>query len=390
MRGPTTLLLAGLGVAVLVCARAADNSFRADDFVFLDHVMRAKSLGELLHSSSDFAFYRPAALALFSVEHRLFGFWAGGYLVVNFLLHLANAWLLLRVLGRLGVGAWVGMVATALFLLGVGHYAKQLLWACTSGGVAAVTTSLAAMLVVLNGAATARTRPPHAVVLGVWGLLLLAMALHEAALATSILVALLWRRGGTPWRHALLAFVPALIWVGLLATLSHDHPAYGRAPLGALLAPLYVLRYPGFMLLPIQPEQSVLALPLQMILAAAMLALTIALLRRGGPGPAKFLVLWLYAALLPYGLITLPNWWLEIRYLYFAAMPFCALLALGLDAARRHPDGRLRRVVVATTTVFVLSAFALQLYIELRGDQASHSEESRRRLQEMRDRAGES
>jgi hypothetical protein len=382
-------LLAGLGVAVLVCARAVDNSFRADDFVFLDHVIQAESLGDLLRSSSNFAFYRPAALVLFWAEHRLFDFWAGGYLVVNFLLHLANAWLLLRVLGRLGASAWVGNVATALFLLGVGHYAKQLLWACTSGGLAAVTVSLAGMLVVLDGAPTARSRPRRAVVLGVWGLLFLAMALHEAALATPILVLLLWHHRGTPWRHALVAFVPALIWIGLLAGLSHDHPAYGRAPLGALLAPLYVLRYPGFMLLPIQPEQSVLALPLQIALAAAMLALAIALLRRRDPGPAKFLVLWLYAALLPYGLITLPNWWLEIRYLYFAAMPFCALLALGLDAARRHPDARLRRMVVAATTVFVLSALALQLYIEHRGDQASHSEESRR-LHELRDRAGQS
>jgi hypothetical protein len=47
-------------------------------------------------------------------------------------------------------------------------------------------------------------------------------------------------------------------------------------------------------------------------------------------------------------------------------------------------------MVVAATTVFVLSALALQLYIEHRGDQASHSEESRRRLHELRDRAGQS
>jgi hypothetical protein len=382
-------LLTGLGVAVLVCMRAVDNSFRADDFVFLDHVVQARSLGELLRSSSNFAFYRPAALALFWAEHQLFGFWAGGYIVFNLLLHATNSWLLLRVLRQLDVNAWVSRVATAFFLLGVGHYAKQLLWACTSGGLAAVTTSLVAMLLVLDPRqptdSTGRPRLP--LLLGVWALMFLAMALHEAALAMSILLALAWRRRDAAWRQMWVWFVPAVVWIGALATLSNDHPAYGRAPLGVLLAPLYVLRYPGFMLLPIQPEQSALARPLQILLAASMLGVSIAILRRRDAGTAKFLVLWLYVALLPFGLITLPNWWLEIRYLYFAAMPFCALLALGLAAVQRPPLTRLLPIAIAATTMLVIGALALQLYIEHRGDQASRSDENLRRLQDLRNAA---
>ena len=52
--------------------------------------------------------YRPITYTSFWLEHKLWGFTAAGYHVVNVLLHLANTLLLRQILLRLAVpGAWI-------------------------------------------------------------------------------------------------------------------------------------------------------------------------------------------------------------------------------------------------------------------------------------------
>jgi 4-amino-4-deoxy-L-arabinose transferase-like glycosyltransferase len=73
----------------------------------------------------------------------------------------------------------------------------------------------------------------------------------------------------------------------------------------------------------------------------------------------KFVVLWLYVVLIPFCLIRLPEGWLELRYVYFAAAPFCALLA-SAAAEVFVRSGRPIRVLVVTV---LLAAVVMSSYV---------------------------
>ena len=106
-------------------------------------------------------------------------------------------------------------------------------------------------------------------------------------------------------------------------------------------APLYVVRYLGFMLLPVQ-RTGIAPLPdlvrqfigvaayIHVVLGVGGMLVLLALILKG-TCVWRALGVWLALWLVPFSLVRMPESWLELRYLYFASIPFCGLLGHGFD-----------------------------------------------------------
>jgi hypothetical protein len=98
-------------------------------------------------------------------------------------------------------------------------------------------------------------------------------------------------------------------------------------------------------------------------------------------------VRWLLASyvafLLPFGLIHLPEGWLDIRYAYLPATCFCGLLAYGLRVLWLK-SGRLRQVLLSLLVIAAVAAdVTLVRRLEQKYDEFGKSEESRAQLMEL-------
>jgi len=363
LRGPYHGLAVCAAAGMLLLLRGADNGFRDDDFVFLQHVARHRSLSDLLAPSPAFAFYRPGAILLFALESRCFGANAAGFLGFNIVLHLMNASLLVSVLQRLGLSRRVAIWSGTLFALGVGHYGKEVLWACTSGGLMAVTS----ILVALRGSLASSTR--RGLLLVSMGILL-APLLHEIGLVAPVLVvAGLATRPGfrRSLRFVPLLFLPAVVWVALLRTMSASHPAYELGP-NLVRAPWMILKYLGFMAVPLQDSQIGVAPWMRAAASLALLASSVWAWRRGSAA-SRLLAAWPYVVLAPFALVPMPDGWFEMRYLYLAAVPYCVLLAMLTTGALHRTAGAIR-MVIATAVVCTL---VLEWEMERRWDVLGHA-----------------
>jgi len=372
------VLLAGL----CLYAPAMDNGFRADDWQFLAAALGSESAGDLLIPRDDVAFYRPVALTLFWLEERLFGFRGGLYILFNFLLHALNAALAFRLLRRLGQDPAAAGLASALFYLGVFHYSKQVTWACTGGGLLAVTLILAALLVDLG---RARTRLPRLMLLAV-----LAPFAHELGLLLAPLIFLRGLLGGqTNRRRALEAASLLLLGGGLwmLGNLAHGvtTPEQTLGASGPLAVASRYLGYAGLMLLPLQESAAARAtLPgagalmavlgvLRPLLGLAAIGGALALAIRPGDDGRRFLGAWFLLALAPYAFVPTPAGWLDLRYLYPAALPACALAApLILRAAAWR-----RWTAILMAGALIVTAAGLTLLLERGYDRQAKAEAHR-------------
>lgn len=377
---------------------AFDNGFRDDDFAFLRHVTTSGGSLRALTSPqpNSFAFYRPGAWLLFAAEYALFGFQSGLYLLVNWLLHALNVWLAFCVLVSLRITPFTAAIATALFALGFGHYFKQIMWACTSGPLVAVTLSLVALYFSLrlvqssaSDSSARRQGLSFAIPTAACGL---APLFHEAALATPLLVTTLcslrFRLGPRVLlRQTGLAWLFPLIWLGVLAALSREYGDYETPWTGFPQAAWLVFRYLGFMFFPLQATQLAPAFWIQIGLSVTVLV-TLVWASWRGMTIARALAVWLLLTLFPFGFVGLPGRWLEMRYLYHAAIPGCALIAVIFTYIARRSN-RSRRVFLwgALTTV-VLGTIAFELVLEHKYDRYADSVLNREELEKLRGIAG--
>ena len=384
-----------------------DNSFRDDDFVFIRSVAESESPKELFHTSERFAFYRPGALVLFWGEYRLFGVEdAGAYLRMNFRIHIILSACLLGLLRRLGATWNTTLLAGGLFAVGLGHYGKQVMWASTSGPLFAILLVVCAVWQAAGYMGIMTNSPPtqpakkYGLLAGASILMMIAPAFHEVGLTAPFLtVALLWVWGGkTPGRRWLLApsVLTVVVWAMIYGAVSGGYETYQSAVDAVLRAPVVLFRYLGFMLLPIQESSLVhgqpatvrsllgIAGPLHVILGAAVVAGSVYLLLRGSRR-AKFLVVWLYVALIPFCFIGLPEGWLELRYVYFAAAPLCALISTEL-LERLYKRGRARRgLAVAMVVLATAATVFVTVTLERQYDAQSQSPANQQRLHDLRE-----
>ncbi len=380
-------------LALAVYARSFDNGFRADDFPFLSAVAAAPTPLALFAPQADIAFYRPLALALFALEHRLFGLASGLYLGFNVLLQAAAAGLGLLLLGRLGLGPLAARAAALAFFAGVFHFGKQVTWACTSGGLLGFVLLLVALLLAERPAEPARWRRQRSRTALLVAIALAAPFLHESGLLIGPLVLLRRLLAGRParradWALGAFLFLPALaLWFWATGAAGVDTAQTSVA--GGGLTPLLprYLRYLGLALLPLQVAglDPALASSGARLLAFAQLTLgalvaagcLARLFTRRAPAGQRFLAAWALVALLPYALIPVPRGWLELRYLHGAALPLAALAAALLAAAR---PGWRRWTAGALAAAYAVAALGIGVALEGKYDREAQSPENQARL----------
>ena len=375
-------------LSLFVYSRAFDNPFRQDDFVFLTHV-EAHAFPDVLVPGPGFAFFRPGAVALFSLEHAWFGRHSGAYIVFNYALHAVISVLLFFILRSLG-GGRVALLASGLFLAGFGHYGKQVMWACTSGPLASVLLSLVSILIILRSV----KQEPRAGLdrrgglgwppLVAFVLLAVSALFHEGSLAASILIVILVtvessHRLNRKYALLFLALIPAALAAWL--ALAGRYPAYHAVGLREAVAnaPVHLLRFLGFMVLPLQPTTLIEGSPVSRTLVDAapllhvavgavfLLALLyLAFLRRG---MLRVLAAWLLLALMPFTVLQYPTHHMDLRYLYPAAIPFCALAAITVVSLWER-GGLTGRILGGGIALLALAgSTVLQLLLENRYDQ---------------------
>jgi hypothetical protein len=373
-------------LSLLLYLPAFDNGFRDDDYALLYVTTSAHTASDLIAPRPDMAFYRPATWLLFAAEYQAFGMNAGRYIAFNWLLHLVNSLLFMTVLRRAGYGDNVAATAAGLFLVGYGHFGKQVLWACMSGGLLSVTLALVTVLgalALLDPDAEAPA-PWLAPSLGV--LVFLAPSLHESALiAPAVALILCWKEYG--WsafarKRRLLWVGGAVVWSLVLVAASPIHGTVLEAP-GALLGgPVRMVRYVGLMALPLQdspllsrinPTLSRAAPVIQLFLGTGILATAAVAARRRGRTIWSLLA-WMLVALAPFCLIGMAWHWLELRYVYFASSGFATLVALSLDG--RRAVGRFAALIVTIAITVPVTRV-----LERKYDAAANNEENRSRME---------
>jgi hypothetical protein len=293
-----------------------------------------------------------------------------------------------------------------LFVLGVGHYGKQVMWASTSGPLLSIVITLLTLMLTIRWMEYVRRsgdhgllRDPPAFPLGVFLLLLVNPLFHEASLFTPLFLAIVVWLNRTPrsvnsWSRMALVFSPTVVWLLAVIFLARTHTAYEKIPDTLFEAPQVFLRYLGFMLFPVQSSDVAMSLPRPVsalvgvaeyvqLFAGTLVAVALAIALLRGRRPIQILTVWLIVAVVPASFVEIPERWLELRYLYYAAIPFCALLSyVFMEMFRRGQRWRAAGVAVFIATTVATSA--LLMLLERRYDEQSRLRANTERVEALR------
>ncbi len=374
------LILIFLGFLVLttaVYAASFDNSFRRDDFWYLRHVIVNPPVSAVLNPMTGIHFYRPGAILLFLLEYKAFHLSGGFYIVFNFILHTGIALLALWIFRALGFGAATAVLAAGIFLLGAGHYAKQVMWACTSGPLLSTLLTMAAILLTLRwigwGEPRPRGRSGIALPAAIITILCIAPSFHGLSIATPVLLACLVRIHGRKAcvdhrRRLFTVLAPVALWLAVMVILIVFTERYRTMLFERFHAPLdmihYIFKNPGFMIFPIQKSEIIgdnplflfllrVSSPVQYILSTCTVIVIAGILIKGD-AKLRAVTLWLYISLAPFAFVKLPESWLNLRYVYYPAIPLCVLIAHGVVHAAKN-----RGRAAAFAAISALAAFCV-------------------------------
>lgn len=140
---------------LLLCALAPyapnlDAFFLSDDFVLLSwtHVRSLNEVPGFFDPSTEW-FYRPLVKLVYWAGQGMFGFRAAPFHLLSLLLHLANAYLLYRLVSRSRLGWTAGLAAALVFMLDP-HHAETVSWVSAVGDLIG-TLCILANLLLLRG-----------------------------------------------------------------------------------------------------------------------------------------------------------------------------------------------------------------------------------------------
>jgi hypothetical protein len=221
--------------------------------------------------------------------------------------------------------------------------------------------------------------------------LTLAPLFHEASLFACIIVAFLVmvslpaRTSSRP-RHAVWFLVPLPLWLGLWFLVSRSYPAYRGVEASIVNAPVYLIRYIGFMVLPLQRSAIIDANPIrdlvieagryvQLIMGSIVMVILLYLALRSRSA-FRVLSVWCLLALVPFTFVQLPERWLELRYLYTASIPFCGLAAMALFALWGQKRVLWKITAGAVILGVTVGSIVLQLMLEKRYDRITSTRPS--------------
>jgi len=401
-----TRLAGAVAFACIACSlfafsRGFDNGFWRDDFVLLEHAEATRDHLPELWSRWVEPFNRPFAQAAFYLEYRLWGLDSGRYILTNTILHVVNCVLLFWLLqGPLGGQAAGG--AAILFALGMGFYGKALLWAANLPDLLATSFVLATGIAATR-AQLARLAPQRAAWMAFAGLLFaMGLACKESGIMAIVMV------GGLLWPHrrslssvvrklaVIVAVCAAYIAFQLLqgsglSRVVHDPTVW-------LALPIRALQQATLMAIPAQADSPLVGSLGPLAARAVMLvdqlrpALGIVLLAFAalwfwrGKGAVRWLLASYFAFLLPFGLIHLPEGWMDIRYAYLPATCFCGLVAYGLRSLWLRAGGAVRFLLGVVVILAIAADVTLVHRLEAKYDGFGRSEESQSALRALQRR----
>ena len=278
-RRKRALLLVGLALAaVSVYASSLRGDFVWDDQILIvnNHQIRSwDHLGEILSTDffhindepTPYGYYRPVITLSYLLSYQLWELRPLGYHLTNLLLHAGATVLVVLLLGRLGFGFRFSLVVALLFAVHPIH-TENVAWIAGRTDLVAFVLTAAAFLLHLMATrgpgdeTSTPTRPRMLLALSLvaFGLGLLAKEMSVVLLAWLALVHRIqfghsWRAIGLRLTPFVLVFLGYCTWrFWFLEVEVPTTPPEHRLPLALLSALPTVLRYLGWMLLPVDPS----------------------------------------------------------------------------------------------------------------------------------------
>jgi hypothetical protein len=400
-----------LAISAVIYTASFDNLFRDEDFAHLLNSSRKASLLEVIKPTSLFASERPGALSLFYLEYQLFRLNSAMYLLFNYLLHVLVSLLAWRIFLDLGIGRMAAAIGASLFVLGYGHYGKQLMWANNGGPIMAVLITLLTIWATIRwlristekkGARNRRI--PNLYPIAVLALLFIGPTIHELTLFTPffLIVIICSYPGRASQRiiRILPLFGPWPVWLLFLSRPDTVHHVISE---GVARTGPYLLLYFGFFLAPIQQsgivnDASLLGLvagaatPIRFSAGLVFLAtMAVVFWKAGGrPGnPLRIMVIWLVVATFPFCFVKLPEGYLELRHLYYASIPYCALVGCALSYLIGAAKLRVNAIAAILLVLISIATGTLASKLERKYDAESRSAANMEKIKQLRATIGE-
>ena len=352
-RWNTAVLVLTMVLSFLFYGRALDNPFwHAEDFEVVRTAERlAHDPAQLLHPNA-IERHHPVPLALFVLEHQLFGTDPMGWYAVNLALHGFNAFLVYWLVTALLYDRRIALLSGVLFAFGVGSYGKAVMFVAGAENLLIATLYLLIVnLYVRNdlygGGRVFSAR--YALVLLLF--LLVSFAKPTAfALVGGLLAYKVFFRGERGGDRRLLD--PQLLVLGgaavafwavrqLSGVVDFTWGAAGDNPFTfAWMFVRNLINYIVHMFFPIHVSRLVeTSHPLvQFVYAIApvirfVIALSIVSYSLFGfvfgNRTIRFFLAWTFISVLPYCAVQFPADWLNIRYLYQVSVGFVFVMAAG-------------------------------------------------------------
>jgi len=381
-------LLIPVAIAILASINTLWNDFASDDLLQIIRNSLIKDLSNLplafttsvwSYATEDIiiatdSYYRPLFMALFTLNHALFGTTAWGWHLINVLIHAGVTLLLFITFREATSRPWTAAIASTLFAVHPAH-AESIAW------LSGITDPLMALFLLPAFYFYLRYRKTGRSVTIALALVfyLLALLCKETALALPLVIAYceafyfkdenpLTRRVIRALALASLFILPTAIYFALryFALSSIFFGSGQRYPLGPSLAtvPLAIVKYLGLMSIPsgysyqhytdlvIAITQARFWLPLILIV---IITTGIILSRSRILG---FAAIWFIVTLAP-ALAVLPRfdpeYLIQERYLYIPSMGFCLAVACAIEwIASRSVLGLRSNAVAAALTVILV------------------------------------
>ncbi len=407
---PHTMVLLGLvALSFAFYSLILDNPFwDPEDFNFLrTAILHADDLSGLFSPDSTERFH-PLPLVFFQLEYGSFGLDPRGYYTVNLLVHAVNAFLVYLLVMVLLGHRRIAVMASVLFVLGVGSYGKAIMF--VAGIENLLITSL--YLLILNLYIRNDLREGGRVFTLRYVVLLLLFLLVSYAKPTtfSLVLGLLaykvfFRSARGENRRILepnlviLVVGALLFWLFRELTGASDftHQLAGTNPWSFLVRfTKNMVNYIIHMFFPIHLSRLV-TMGNPIVRGAYELApfirffVGLSILSYGffgfvfGNRALRFFIAWTFISLLPYCAIRFPEDWLNIRYLYQVSIGFNFILAAGtvytMDLLYRR---RWRRFLpIAVPLFFVLLSAYINQKLDTKYEMAAPYPEVKQMLAEV-------